>query len=121
MILYSVLFWTREQKQLLDSFQEGRSTVILGDYGSGKTLILLALAEKLQKTGRDLVYINALDHVDATEDHKHHKTCEDVLDVVVKFRFGSAVIDMGTLRRDKGILVLPLLWQGREEGDLKGI
>ena len=97
----SILFWTTQQKQLLDSLEQERNTLILGDYGTGKTLLLMAVAEQMMKAGRDVVYINALDYLDLDQE-KYYKTWEDVLDVIVKRKFGDAmkVLDVGTLRRD---------------------
>ena len=102
----SILFWTPQQKHLIDSFDMEKNTIILGDYGSGKTLILMSVAEKIIEMGRELVYVNALDYSDSIEENatsrKAYKTTEDVLDVIVKMRLGSGVNvqDMATLRRD---------------------
>ena len=83
---------------MIDSFSTNESIVLLGDYGTGKTVVIQSVAEKLRNSERDLVYINALDTTDGSE---YYKTWEDVLDVIVKLRFGSGVtvLDMGTLRR----------------------
>ena len=91
--IFSILFWTEEQKKLIDSISANESIVLLGDYGTGKTVVIQSVAEKLRNSDRDLVYINALDTKD--------KTWEDVLDVINKLRFGAGVtvLDMGTLRR----------------------
>ena len=85
---------------MIDSFSANESLVLLGDYGTGKTVVIQSVAEKLRNSGRDLVYINALDTEDEDK-KKYHKTWEDVLDVIVKLRFSSGVtvLDMGTLRR----------------------
>ena len=98
--IFSILFWTEEQKQLIDSFSSNESIVLLGDYGTGKTVVIQSVAEKLRNSDRDLVYINALDTPDRYGE-KYYKTWEDVLDVIVKLRFGSGVtvLDMGSLRR----------------------
>ena len=100
MVPFSILFWTPEQKKLIDSFSTNESIVLLGDYGTGKTVVIQSVAEKLRNTERDLVYINALDTTDLYG-KKYHKTWEDVLDVIVKLRLpsGVTVLDMGTLRR----------------------
>ena len=84
---------------MIDSLEEKRNICILGDYGTGKTVVIQSVAEKLRNSDRELVYINALDSTNRGE--KYHKTWEDVLDVIVKLRFGSGVtvLDMGTLRR----------------------
>ena len=97
--IFSILFWTPEQKKLIDSFSTNESIVLLGDYGTGKTVVIQSVAEKLRNTERNLVYINALDTSDLYG--KYHKTWEDVLDVIVKLRLpsGVTVLDMGTLRR----------------------
>ena len=96
--IFSILFWTPEQKKLIDSFSTNESIVLLGDYGTGKTVVIQSVAEKLRNSERDLVYINALDTTDGSE---YYKTWEDVLDVIVKLRLpsGVTVLDMGTLRR----------------------
>ena len=96
--IFSILFWTPEQKKLIDSFSTNESIVLLGDYGTGKTVVIQSVAEKLRNSERDLVYINALDKT--YDDKKYHKTWEDVLDVIVKLRLpsGVTVLDMGTLR-----------------------
>ena len=85
---------------MIDSVSANESIVLLGDYGTGKTVVIQSVAENLRNSDRDLVYINALDMSDAKY-HKYHKTWEDVLDVIVKLRFSSGVtvLDMGTLRR----------------------
>ena len=101
MVPFSILFWTPEQKKLIDSFSTNESIVLLGDYGTGKTVVIQSVAEKLRNTERDLVYINALDTTDRLDGKKYYKTWEDVLDVIVKLRLpsGVTVLDMGTLRR----------------------
>ena len=85
---------------MLKSLEEKRNICILGDYGTGKTVIIQSVADKLRNSDRDLVYINALDTAD-TLGH-YFKTWEDVLDVIVKLRFTSGVTvqDIGTLRRN---------------------
>ena len=72
----------------------------MGDYGTGKTVVIQSVADKLRKTGMDLVYINALEVTDWTK-KKFYKTWEDVLDVIVKLRLPSevTVLDMGALRK----------------------
>ena len=99
-IIFSILFWTPEQKKLIDSFSTNESIVLLGDYGTGKTVVIQSVAEKLRNSERDLVYINALDTTD-WDGKKYYKTWEEVLDVIVKLRLpsGVTVLDMGTLRR----------------------
>ena len=99
-IIFSILFWTPEQKKLIDSFSTNESIVLLGDYGTGKTVVIQSVAEKLRNTERNLVYINALDTA-KWDGSEYYKTWEDVLDVIVKLRLpsGVTVLDMGTLRR----------------------
>ena len=94
---------------MIDSFLKKESIVLLGDYGTGKTVVIQSVAEKLRNSGRDLVYINALDRIH--KGRNYHKSWEDVLDVIVKLRFisGVTVLDMATLRgqyleRKKGSL-----------------
>ena len=85
---------------MIDSLSTNDSIVLLGDYGTGKTVVLQSVGEKLRNSDRDLVYINALDTTHPLG-REYHKTWEDVLDVIVKLRFpsGVTVLDMGTLRR----------------------
>ena len=114
-ILSSILFWTQEQKKLIESYQKEESIILMGDYGSGKTVVIQSVVEKLlsMSSGRDIVYINALDWSDLMEEEKHYKTWEDVLDVIVKLRISSevTVLDIGTMRnqyieRNKGQILL---------------
>ena len=95
--IFSILFWTPEQKKLIDSFSTNESIVLLGDYGTGKTVVIQSVAEKLRNTERDLVYINALDTTD-WDGKNYYKTWEDLLDVIVKLRLpsGVTVLGMGT-------------------------
>ena len=113
--LFSILFWTPEQKKLIDSYSTNVSIVLLGDYGTGKTVVIQSVAEKLKNSERDFVYINALDTSDLYG--KYHKTWEDVLDVIIRLRFGSGVtvLDMGTLTRqyiekNQGIKIKIIFW-----------
>ena len=103
LVPFSILFWTPEQKKLIESFSTNESIVLLGDYGTGKTVVIQSVAEKLRNSERDLVYINALDTTKGKNynEEKYYKTWEDVLDVIVKLRLpsGVTVLDMGTLRR----------------------
>ena len=99
---------------MIDSVSANESIVLLGDYGTGKTVVIQSVAEKLRNSDRDLVYINALDTTNY-DGKEYYKTWEDVLDVIVKLRFGSGVtvLDMGTLRRqylerNEGILLYHL-------------
>ena len=105
--ILSILFWTEEQKKLIDSVSANESIVLLGDYGTGKTVVIQSVAEKMLKSGRDIVYINALDWSDIYEKETHYKTWEDVLDVIAKLRYGSGsrvtVEDIGTMRTNHRI------------------
>ena len=94
---------------MIDSVSANESIVLLGDYGTGKTVVIQSVAEKMLKSGRDIVYINALDWSDIYEKETHYKTWEDVLDVITKLRFGSGsrvkvenVVTMKTKHRIQG-------------------
>ena len=63
---------------MIDSLEERRNICILGDYGTGKTVVIQSVAEKLRNSGRDLVYINALDTTNYSG-KKYCKTWEDVV------------------------------------------
>ena len=58
----NVLFYTKEQKQLIDSLNSSSPipTVIIGDYGTGKSVILDAAATKFATNGFDVHYVSAL-------------------------------------------------------------
>ena len=92
------------QQQAIDSlvsgFRSSSSQLVVMPTGTGKTVVIQSVAEKLKNSDRDLVYINALDTKHYQEE-RYFKTWEDVLDVIVKLRFSSkvTVLDIGTLRR----------------------
>ena len=58
----NILFYTKEQKQLIDSLNNSSPTptVIIGDYGAGKSVILDAAATKFATNGFDVHYVSAL-------------------------------------------------------------
>ena len=96
--MLSILFWTEEQKKLLDSFRLRKPTIICGDYGTGKTFVLFSVVESLLEEGKDVLFINANDNI-----HHDYKTWQDVLDVIMRSRFKDdrvTFIDIGTLRRE---------------------
>ena len=105
--LLSILFWTAEQKTLIENCNNEKNMILMGDYGTGKTVVIQSVAEKMLKSGRDIVYINALDWSDIYEKETHYKTWEDVLDVITKLRYGSGsrvtVEDIGTMRTNHRI------------------
>ena len=78
---------------MLDTLEDMRNTAIFGDNGSGKTLVLQSVAEKLRNSDKDIVYINALDH--------SFEGREDILDGIMKLRSesGVTVLDIGILRK----------------------
>ena len=78
---------------MLDTLEDMRNTAIFGDNGSGKTLVLQSVAEKLRNSDKDIVYINASDH--------SFEGREDILDGIMKLRSesGVTVLDIGILRK----------------------
>ena len=96
---FSILFWTKEQKKLLESFHQKNPTIICGDYGTGKTVVLFSAVESLLKEGNEVLFINANDNTDKQD----YKTWEDVLDVTVRSRFKAGVtfLNMGALRKER--------------------
>ena len=119
-LIFSILFWTpqKEEKELIESYTKQKNIMLMGDYGTGKTVVIQSVAEKLLNSGRQLVYINALDWPDMSLKEKHYKTWEDVLDVITKLRFedsGVTVLDVGTMRkqyieRNIGEVVVVVVW-----------
>ena len=108
--IFSILFWTEEQKKLLDSFYQRKPTIICGDYGTGKTVVLFSVLENILNDGIDekhfigneVLFINANDNI-RTRDYK---TWEDVLDVIVRSRFKVTFLNMAILRRNEGIIIV---------------
>ena len=104
--IFSILFWTEEQKKLLDSFYQRKPTIICGDYGTGKTVVLFSVVENLIEEGNQVLFINANDYI-RTQDYK---TWLDVMDVIVRSKFKDVTfLDIGTLRREsqnRGILMI---------------
>ena len=62
-----------------------------GDYGTGKTLILDAVARKMNSVGSNVTVLSALDYLD--ERKKNH----DVLDIIFRQRYSNTGITFYSL------------------------
>ena len=47
--IWSILFWTQEQLNLLEKLQSGENLVLCGDYGTGKTSLMVFAALEAAK------------------------------------------------------------------------
>ena len=56
----NIFFWDPNQRALIRSLKERKSTLILGDYGVGKTIILTAAGRELMTDDYKVHFISAL-------------------------------------------------------------
>ena len=56
----NIFFWDPNQRALIRSLKERKSTLILGDYGVGKTIILTAAGRELMTEDYEVHFISAL-------------------------------------------------------------
>merc|ERR1719153_1367688 len=56
--IHNILFWNKTQQQLLRALSRQDSIVICGDYGGGKTSVLMAAAkQEAANTNHDIYFI----------------------------------------------------------------
>ena len=75
--LYNIIFWNDKQLQVINSLTQGECLIIVGDYGTGKTLLLDAAAWRLEAQQIPVHFICALDYDGA-------KVNDDVLDILFR-------------------------------------
>ena len=95
---WSILFWTQEQLNLLDKLRSGENIVLCGDYGTGKTsLLVFAALEAAKDPNCRVFFVPATNIFNPTEDNAGY-----VLDEAVKMKFegsGVEVVTIGDIRQ----------------------
>merc|ERR1712130_637456 len=98
---WSILFWTPEQLDLLDKLNNNNNLVLCGDYGTGKTSLLVFAAIEAAKDPNCGVFF-----IPATNMSKAKKEeIEFVLDEAVRLKFEGTsvkVVTIGDLRKLHG-------------------
>ena len=56
--IWSILFWTQEQLNLLGKLQSGENLVLCGDYGTGKTSLMVFAALEAAKDPNYRVFLS---------------------------------------------------------------
>jgi len=98
---WSILFWTQEQLTLLEKFKSGKSIVLCGDYGTGKTSLLVFAALEAAKDPNSEVFFIPVTNIFNSMDTNNH----NVLDEAVKMKFEGTnvrVITIGDLGIHRG-------------------
>jgi len=80
----NIIFWSEEQMQLLEDLKSPGSLVLCGDYGGGKTSIMVSAAQRAAREGFK-VYIITTTSFEETVDTSY------ILDVAMKEKFGRMV------------------------------
>ena len=115
----SILFNTTQQKTLLDSLDKREPTVILGNYGTGKSVVFQTAARKFNSAedlnvhfisaiGKDLITIHKLRlcyliFLDYECQAQYYKISDDILDLQLRAALrdtGVTVTSVGKLRRE---------------------
>ena len=76
-----------------------------GDYGTGKTLILDAVARRMKSEGSNVTVLSALDYQGWDKNKKKSKSKNDVLDLIFRQRYSNTGItfySLADLRRVRG-------------------
>ena len=102
----NILFWNDEQMQLLSSLKKFEPTIIVGDFGCGKTVVAASFAEYCHSHPEmeQVYYISALDVTNDKKvinllcpesDPKHfevlNKSTENIFDIFMQQRFSGNV------------------------------
>ena len=101
---WSILFWTQEQLGLLESLKSGKNAVLCGDYGTGKTsLLVYAALEATRDPNTKVVFITATKlppiHVMDREPWKRDYVGEEgnvkfVLDEAMRVKFEGTTVEV---------------------------
>ena len=99
--IWSILFWTEEQLKLLEKFKSGKNIVLCGDYGTGKTsLLVFAALEAAKDPNSEVFFIPVTNMLNSMDTNNHN-----VLDEAVKMKFEGTnvrVITIGDLGIHRG-------------------
>ena len=88
---WSILFWTHEQLNLLEKLRSGENIVLCGDYGTGKTsLLVFAALEAAKDANCEVFYIPVANLSDGDD--------QNVLDQAVKIKFEGTAVTVITLK-----------------------
>ena len=82
----NIIFWSDEQMQLLEDLKGPGSLVLCGDYGGGKTSVMVSAAQRAAREGFK-VFIITTTSFEETVDTGY------ILDVAMKEKFGKMVWD----------------------------
>merc|ERR1712110_555972 len=78
----NILFWNDQQKHVSSKVEKMEHTLLMGDYGTGKTLILEATAKTLsEREDTEVVFISALDY------SRNSKKSDDILDIMLREKY----------------------------------
>ena len=84
--IMNIIFWSEEQMQLLEDLKGPGSLVLCGDYGGGKTSVMVSAAQKAARD-RFKVFVITTTSFEETVDTGY------ILDVAMKEKFGKMVWD----------------------------
>ena len=93
----SVIYWNKDQLELLNNSQMKKSVVLAGDYGTGKTILLMAAARKAAEDPSKTVIF-----VPATEWQKNCQSVPCLLDIKLKMELEQEGIKVIKLTDFKG-------------------
>ena len=88
---WSILFWTKEQLNLLDKLRSGENVVLCGDYGTGKTSLLVFAALEAAKDPQCKVFFIPVANLSDGDD-------QNVLDEAVKIKFEGTAVTVITMK-----------------------
>ena len=91
--IWSILFWTQEQLNLLGKLQSGENLVLCGDYGTGKTSLMVFAALEAAKDPNCRVYF-----VPATNIFRPKEDTTDyILDEAIRLKFEGTSVEVVTI------------------------
>ena len=86
---WNILFWTQDQLCLLESLKNGENIVLCGDYGTGKTsLLIFAALEAAKDLDTKVFFITAI----------HERENGNVLDEAMRMKFEGTTVEVLTLK-----------------------
>merc|ERR1719204_2261881 len=82
---WSILFWTQEQLRFFEKFKSGENIVLCGDYGTGKTSLLVFAALEAATDPNCEVFFIPVTNMSSLND-------QSVLDEAVKMKFNGTAV-----------------------------
>ena len=98
--VWSIIFWTDEQMDLLASLKGDKSIILCGDYGGGKTCLLVSMARKAADEHFQVYFITTTSFEEAV-------ATEYILDMAMKQKFEGSGVEVVTLTELRRTLNLP--------------